>query len=49
MYLLPVKTEIDFREGREKKNPEITYLLRYWHILGHFGGKTLHQYYFIMK
>ena len=37
-----VKTEIDFRDRREKKYvPEITDLLRYWPMLEICGGKAL--------
>ena len=41
MYLLPVKTEMDFR----KKNsiPEITNLLRYWTMLEISVGKALEE------
>ena len=48
MNLLPVKTEMDFRDRREKINvPEITDLLRYWMMLErnlagkHWSKRTL--------
>ena len=41
MYLLPVKTEMDFRDRGEKNDvPEITDLLQYWPMLEFFGGKA---------
>ena len=33
MYLLPVKTEMEYRDRRGKNVPEITELLPYWPML----------------
>ena len=42
MYLFPVKTKMDFRDKRERKNvPEKTDLLRYWPMFDIFRGKAL--------
>ena len=41
MYLLPVKTEIDYHDGLKINVTEITDLLRYWPILEILGKKLL--------
>ena len=42
MYSLPVKTEMGFRDRREKNNvPEITDFLRYCPMYEFFGGKVV--------
>ena len=49
MYLLPVKTEIGFRDRLGKNNvPEITGLSRYCPKLENFGGKTIESDYLNM-